>query len=775
MILMKAVIMAGGEGRRLRPLTCTVPKPMAKLLGKPIIEYIFDLLCLNGVTHAAVTLGYLPYAVEKSYESGYKNLKLDFIKEDEPLGTAGSVKKAATGFKEPFVVISGDAVCDFDLEKIMLFHKASNAMVTIVASEASDPREYGVIKVGEHNRVMGFVEKPSWNQAVSNLANTGVYIINPECLDLIPNGKKYDFASDLFPLMLERDMPVFCYHTDGYWCDAGSIEAYLKCQHDIFDGKIKAPVSPVAEGVYAERALPCGDYSIVPPVYIGENTEISDGAVIGPYAVIDNNCFVGCNARIKHSVVLENSWLASGASVSGALICSGAALKKGASMYENSVAGSGCVIGENAKIMPGVRIWPGKIVGTGANLHSDLKYGSVKSEMLGENGVDEKSGMRLTPETCVRLGAAIGNTRNGKKVGIGSDGSVTADVMCLALTAGLAGGGSAVWDFGGCFEAQLNFLVNFCDLGAGLFVSGRKEKSVRICGEGGLSIPRFFEREIENAVSKGEYRDVSEGELKAVSDMSGIKMLYTQELLKQAPYGLREIGASFRCENEAVKNLLEGCVTKLGGHRSEGLVFELEPCGTRIRAQSGAAVAEHEKLLALCCLNEMRNGRDIAVPYDAPAFLDSLAESCGRKCCRYLSTPADNSDSVARRLAAKQVFVRDGLFLAVKLLSMMKEREMSLDELLSELPEKYVVKKTVPINFSPVNLSSLIGEENVSIRNDFEGIRLVRNSGKLLVVPERTGERIKIFAEADTMEAANELCAEMEEILETASEKNSQL
>lgn len=770
---MKAVIMAGGEGRRLRPLTCTLPKPMARVLGKPIIEYVFDMLCLNGVTHAAVTLGYMSHVVEKSYEYGYKNLNLEFMKEDEPLGTAGSVKKAAAGFKEPFAVISGDAVCNFDLEKIMLFHKSSNAKITIVATETSDPREYGVIKVGEHNRVMGFVEKPSWNQAVSNLANTGVYIINPECLELIPNGKKYDFASDLFPLMLERDMPIFCYHTDDYWCDVGSIEAYLKCQRDMFDGKTGFSLHHVAEGVYAKEGLPSGDYSIIPPVYIGENAEIADGAAIGPYAVIDDNCYIGPDAKVKYSAVLENSWLASGASATGALICSGAALKNKASMFENSVAGSGCVIGENAKIMPGIYVWPGKIIGSGADVRSNVKYGSMKSEMLSENGVDEKNGIRLNPETCVRLGAAIGNTRNGKKTGVAFDGSKAAGVMQLALMSGLAGSGSAVWNFGECFEAQLNFLVNFCGLGSGLFVSGREEKSVRICGEGGLSIPRFFEREIESGISKGEFRDVSENEIKEISDMTSVKLLYSQELSKQAPYGLQGIGVSFRCENESIRILLEGCASRLGAHESGELIFEIDSAGTHLCAQTEKGTVEYEKLLAVCCLNEMRNGRDIAVPYDAPAFLDSLAEGCGRRAYRYLSTPSDNSDSAARRLAAKQIFVRDGLFLAVKLLSLMKERESSLDTLISELPEKYIVRKTVPISFSPTNLASLVGEETVNIKNDFEGIRLVRSSGKLLIVPERTGERVRIFAEADTMEAANELCADIEDILESVSENTN--
>ncbi len=767
---MKAVIMAGGEGTRLRPLTCTLPKPMAKILGKPVIEYIFDLLCINGVTDAAVTLGYMPHIVEKKYEYGYKNLNLEFIKEEEPLGTAGCVKNAAKNFKEPFVVISGDAICDFDLEKIMQYHKSSSAKITIVATDAHDPREYGVIKVGEHNRVVGFIEKPSWNQAISTLANTGVYIINPECLDLIPNGKKYDFASDLFPLMLERELPVFCYHTDRYWCDIGNTEAYLKCQRDMFDGKIDIPMNPTAGGIYTENGLPHGDYSVVPPVYIGGNVEIEDGAVIGPYTVVDNNCYIGKNAKAKYSVILENSWLASGSSVTGSLICSGAALKNRASMYEGSVAGSGCVIGEDAMITPGVSVWPGKIVGNGAKVSHNVKYGSVKAEMLGENGIDEKNGARLNAETCVRLGLAVGNTRNGKKTGVATDGTRTADVMRLAVIAGLSGSGSAVWDFGECFESQLNFLVNFCGLGAGLFIGAKDEKYVKICGEGGLSIPRFFEREIENGISGGEFKEISESEVKEISDMSSVKLLYIQELTKQAPYGLNGVGVKFKSENDSIRILLENCAFRLGAYENEKLVFEVDSSGVRLSARSGNERYDYEKLLAVCCLNEMRNGRDIAVPYDAPDFLDSLAEGCGRKAFRYLTTPADNSDSVARRLAAKQIFVRDGLFLAIKLLSVMKERECSLDSLVSEIPEKYIVKKYISVPFSTADLSSLIGEEKVSIRNDFEGIRLVRDSGKLLIVPERGGDKVKILAEADSMEAADELCSSVEEIIERASE-----
>lgn len=766
---MKAVIMAGGEGNRLRPMTCTVPKPMARILGKPIIEYVFDTLISGGVTHASVTLGYLPHIIETAYEQGYKNLKLDFIREDEPLGTAGSVKNAAADFKEPFVVISGDAICDFDIEKIMLYHKASGAAVTIVATDADDPREYGIVKVGEENRVKGFLEKPSWSQAISSLANTGVYIINPECLKLIPKGKKYDFASDLFPLMLERDMPIFCYHTDGYWCDVGNTDAFLKCQRDAFDGKFRPPVNQSANGIYAKDKLPEGDYIINPPVYIGSDVEIADGAVIGPCAVIDDSCYIGENAKIRRSAVLENSSLSAESSVTGAVVCSGAALKKGAAMFEGSVAGSGCVIGESASVRPYVFVWPGKIIGSGAVVSDNVKYGNIRSDFLGDDGIDEKNGTVLNAETCVKLGYAVSSSKYGKKIGIGYDGTKKSSVMHLALLSGLSDGGSNVWDFGECFEAELDFLVNYCSLDSGMFVSCADENRISLCGENGLPPCRAFERETEGAMNRCEFRVTDEKTIGEISDMSGLKMLYFQELLKQTDMIFNEFSIGIKCDNNKISDMMNNCFYRMKPNENAEIVFNINSRGTHVYAETENGEIGFEKLLAICCLDEMRKGRDVAVPYSAPLYLDSLAEEYGRRILRYLTTPADNSDASARKLAKKQVFVRDALFMCAKLVSVMNERCMTLDMLASEIPDKYIESKVFSVNFPVSRLSDVIGAETDG--SDFgEGVRLVRKDGSLLLIPERGGEKIKVFAEADTMEIANELCADIEEIIGSAND-----
>lgn len=762
---MKAVILAGGEGSRLRPLTCTVPKPMARIFGKPIIEYIFDMLSGYGVTEAAVTLGYMPHIIEEAYANGYKKLKLGFYREEEPLGTAGSVKAAARGFNEPFYVVSGDAMFDFDLKKIMDYHKASGAKITIVATAKSDPREYGVVKVGKDNRVLGFVEKPSWSQAVSNLANTGIYIVNPECLELIPDGKSYDFAKDLFPLMLERNMPIYCYNTDGYWCDVGNISAYLECHNDIFEKRMSCRLPEIAEGIYSVHSLPHGDYSITPPVYIGKNVQIGSGASIGPYAVIDDNTSIGRSAKIRYSAVLENCCISDNTALTGALVCSGAALKKNARMFENSVAGSGSVVGENSVIRQNVLVWPGKVIGKETVVTDNVKYGNVRADIISDNGVTEECGRRLNAETCVRLGMSIGSLPECKKCGVATDGTRVAKVLKSALTAGIIASGATVYDFGESFEAQMNHGMSLCDCDIGLFIASAQNKEIRICDKNGLPLTRAKERSIENFFAKNEFREAEELEVGEIIDVSDMNRNYKHELLKQTPWALYNVSAFVQSDNKTVADTVSSVLKKLGCNFSEELIFTVDYSGSEVTAVSDGKYYDRNTLVAVCCFDELKKGNNVSVPYSMPDYFDSLSENTAGRVYRYLSAPADVSDYEARVIASKQRFVRDGLFLIVKLLSIMEERSCTLEELAAEIPEKHFVVKTVSIDFSPSYLSALFGADFSESRNMSEGIKLERENGKLLIIPQRRGEAIRILAEADTFEAASELCLSVEEII----------
>ncbi|MBQ6267780.1 MAG: NTP transferase domain-containing protein [Clostridia bacterium] len=754
---MKAIVMAGGEGSRLRPLTCTVPKPMVRVLGKPILAYIFDLLLRHGVEEAAVTLGYLPEIIPAAFPSGYHGLPLRFVREEQPLGTAGSVKHAAGVQEAPFLVISGDAMCNFDLTKILAYHNAVGAKITIVAVDAADPREYGLLRTDAENRVTGFLEKPAWSQAVSRKANTGVYIVNPECLDLIPRGRYYDFAGDLFPLMLEREMPIYCYHADAYWCDVGNIDAYLRCQQEVMQGAMPAPCRQPAPGIFAQAALPPGEYTLHPPVYIGADVRIGARAEIGPFAVLDQGASLGAQSKVCYGAVLENAVVEQGAHVTGALVCADAVVQAGAALYENSVVGAGSVIGAQAEIRPQVLIWPGKKVERGAQVDANVKYGSVRTRYLGADGVDESGGGRLNAATCVRLGAAVATAMQGGPVGLAHDGSARGAAMVRALGCGLTDIGSPVLDFGDCFEAQFRYLVQHCGLGAGVFAVGGAQRALHFCGEHGLPVTRAFERSVESGMLHADFHEAPDDGLREVQQAGAAKQLYKYAMLRLAPLGLHGTAASVRSENGGVAAILSSALRMMGCAQSDRLQLVIAPDGLSATAVLDGAEISHDRLLTVCCYHALRSGRDVAVPYDAPMLLDDLAAECGRRILRYLRTPADDADAAARRLAAEQGFVRDGSFLAVQLLSVMRVRGCTLDVLLSELPARFVAARTVPLGFAPSALAETVGGTPEG-SNYFEGVRLTKREGKLLFVPECAGDRVRILAEADSMEAAQALC-----------------
>ncbi|WP_313562280.1 nucleotidyltransferase family protein, partial [Ruminiclostridium cellobioparum] len=226
---MKAIIMAGGEGSRLRPLTCDLPKPMVPVLNKPVLEHTIELLKNYGIKEIGITLMYHPQIIKDYFGSG-KNLgvKITYFIEESPLGTAGGIKNAESFLDEPFIVISGDSITDLNLEMAVEYHREKNSLATIILSKVDDPLEYGVVLTDGTGRITGFLEKPSWGELFSDTVNTGTYILEPEILNYIDADKNLDFSRDLFPRLLSASKKMYGYVAPEYWCDMGDIRSYIK-------------------------------------------------------------------------------------------------------------------------------------------------------------------------------------------------------------------------------------------------------------------------------------------------------------------------------------------------------------------------------------------------------------------------------------------------------------------------------------------------------------------------------------------------------------------
>ncbi|HOL18079.1 MAG TPA: NDP-sugar synthase, partial [Bacillota bacterium] len=281
---MKAVIMAGGEGSRLRPLTCDKPKPMVPVMNRPLMEYTVELLRLHGLRDIAVTLQYLPEQIKEHFGSGDSfGVNLHYFVEEEPLGTAGSVKNAASFLDETFIVISGDALTDFDLNEALYFHRARGAMATLVLKAVDNPLEYGVVMIDPDGRINRFLEKPGWGEVFSDTVNTGIYILEPEVLSLVEPGKMVDFSKDIFPRLLAQKEPLFGCVLDGFWCDVGDIREYLRAHRQVLEGKVCLRLNATEQerGIWLEEGVQLHPRAILqPPVYLGSGCSIGAGAQV---------------------------------------------------------------------------------------------------------------------------------------------------------------------------------------------------------------------------------------------------------------------------------------------------------------------------------------------------------------------------------------------------------------------------------------------------------------------------------------------------------------
>lgn len=341
---MKAMILAAGVGSRLDPLTRHTPKPMVPIVNKPNIEHIVMMLKKYGFDEIMINLHYLGDQIKSHLGDGSSwGVNIHYAEEERLWGDAGSVKRCEDFFDDTFIVIGGDDLADFDLGRILQSHKDKKALCTIALSLVDDPSEYGIALVNEKGRITRFLEKPRGEVIFSNAANTGVYFLEPEVLDLIPKGTTYGFGKNLLPLLLERKMRLFGFLTSSYWKDIGNLRQYRETHYDVLDGRVG--VKP-----------PCKEQRKF--VWMGENVEIDESAEIEYPVVIGNNCRIEAGAKVlEYSVLADNCVVESGATVKQSILWPEAAVMRDTSI-ERCVVGRGCRVKSNAAVFDGVIVSP---------------------------------------------------------------------------------------------------------------------------------------------------------------------------------------------------------------------------------------------------------------------------------------------------------------------------------------------------------------------------------------------------------------------------------
>lgn len=541
-VFLKAVIMAGGEGARLRPLTCGRPKPMVPLMDRPIMEYIIELLSRHGIKEQAVTLQYLPEQIEEYFGDGSSfDVSLHYFLEDEPLGTAGSVKNASSFLDETFLVISGDCLTDIDLSEAMAFHRQKKAFVTIVLTPQDNPLEYGVVMVDDEGKIIRFLEKPSWGEVFSDTVNTGIYIIEPEVLDYIPTGKKFDFSKDLFPLLLKEEKALYGCSLSGYWCDIGNLEQYRQTNYDILGKKVKVNLNAwekkpglwIADDVQLDPRA-----NLVSPLYIGKGCNIGPDAYLGGYTAIGSGSRIAGKASIKRGITWSQVIIEENAVVRGGILAGGAKLDKGAAIYEGAVIGDKTVVESNALLKPGVKLWPFKRVESGAVVHNNLIWGGqVRRSLFGSSGVEGEIHSDLALESTLRLGSAFAFLMGGGvPVVTGADSFGPSQLLKRVLETGLMAGGAEVLDIGTTFAPTLRMSINEMQAKGGIYVhscSQHEGHCVILFFDGeGLQLSHGDERKLEQIHSRDDFPRATKEKLGTIKQIPDYNRAYAGALLE---------------------------------------------------------------------------------------------------------------------------------------------------------------------------------------------------------------------------------------------------
>ncbi|HEY3844427.1 MAG TPA: NDP-sugar synthase, partial [Acidimicrobiales bacterium] len=378
---MKAVVMAGGEGTRLRPMTANQPKPLLPVANRPIMEHVLRLLRRHGFTDTVVTVQFLAALIRNYFGDGEDfGMNLQYATEEMPLGTAGSVKNAEDALRdEPFLVISGDALTDIDLTAMVRFHKEQGALVTVGLTRVPDPLEFGIVIADEDGRIQRFLEKPTWGQVFSDTVNTGIYVMEPEVLAEVPPGESVDWSSDVFPALLKRGAPLFGYISDGYWEDVGTHESYLKAQADVLAGRVQADIAgfEVSPRVWvAEGAEVDPEAVLTGPLCIGDYAKIEAGANLREYTVVGNNVVVKEGAFLHRAVVHNNVYVGQGVTLRGCVIGKNTDVMRLARIEESAVVGDECVIEPEAYLSASVKVYPFKTIEAGAVVNNSVIWES---------------------------------------------------------------------------------------------------------------------------------------------------------------------------------------------------------------------------------------------------------------------------------------------------------------------------------------------------------------------------------------------------------------
>ncbi len=762
---MKAVILAGGEGRRLRPLSLNRPKPMTPLLGRPVLEHIINLLKSHGITQLCLTLCHHPEEIMSYFGDGHNlGVSITYFIEEQPLGTAGGVAACRDWIgEEDFLVMGGDCICDLNLSQAILFHEKQGGVATLVLYPHKTPLEYGLVHLDTQGRITHFLEKPTWGQVMTNLINTGIYILKSSVLDQIPQGKSYDFGKDLFPKLLLENIPMYGAVEEGYWRDMGDCPSYLQCCADILHGRVNLPIEgeKIGRGIWSQSAIP-PDVTLIAPCWIDKNVTLGDHSLIGPHVVVEEGCSIGQGAMVQRSVLLAGSGVEGQTTTYGAILCPRAAVGRGATLHRGAVLGEGARAECGATIMENVRIWPGRCTPRGEQIRQSItqRWGG-EPLTFGDGGVIRGTlGEEIDVHQLLTLGGLVAGRG---QILLGCGGGEGSRILAQAFASGVGAAGGQVAIHRLTTPAQASWLAQRQQAPLSLFVEGDGDVCyLHLFGAEGLPLGREQQRKLEQGLQLGEWVRASAQSMGRMTSLTLQPREYSRDIASRAPLyriPLHAVHVAVTGEtagDEALRQALSAMGCTVGRSWRQGVAsFSLCHGGLRLTARDeGGTEVDSGQLLAILTLIEMENGGGrVAVPPSATAAVELVAAGFQGKVLRL------GRDGVeGETLYASLPWLRDGAFAGARIVSRMAVTGENLGQLLQKIPRLTASRREIPVQGGRGQvMEALVGQDGPKNLGG-EGIRLRTGGGWVYLAPMSRRAALQVVAEGVDMELSAELC-----------------
>jgi len=828
--------MAGGLGSRLRPLTTSLPKPLLPVVGQPMLAHILRLARSHGVTEATITVQHLASLIRAYLGDGSDlGVSLGYATEHRPLGTAGGVRAAASGFDDDFLVMSGDAVTDIDLGELMQVHRASGALITLCLARRDDPREFGGVDVDHEGRVRRFLEKPAWGEVFTDAVSTGIYAVSPRVMELIPDDAPQDWSSDVLPRMLGEGMHVGAFVSGGYWEDVGDIAAYRRVQIDVLERKVglDIPGTEREPGIWVgEGATLDPGAVVVGPTFIGAHAAVESGATVLAHSVIGANTVVRRGAIVERAVLLDGVYAGVDTTARGCVVGRSVELGSGTRVGEGAVISDECSLEQEVEVTPGSLVYPGKTIEAGAIVHGAVVWDAQgHRHRVGAGGMSGTVSVDITPDTAVRLASALASTLpKDSAVAVGRDHSRTARTYAGLLVGAFTAAGIDVRDHRVVPTPVLRHDVAR-HASAGVMVrasAGQPEKlDIVLLDEHGRDIGEAEARRIERIFDRREFRrpfpgevgdvllpeqalddyatslrartsldGVSSADLTVVVDASGgSSALVLPTVLAGIDVDLVMLGGRIEVaratpspddRHHALRLLAERVVAT---NASMGLAIDSTGERLSIVDELGQVLDDDRALLVVMDLVAAESGAgQVVLPVTTSRVAEQVAAFHGIDVRRvplartFGAEDARDGEALLRSdgqggfAMAGMGGQRDGVLTAVALIGLVARTQISLSAIDARIPRTVSVRHFVPTPWAakgPVMraVQQRAGGRPVDLT---DGVRVLEDDGSwCLVLPDGQEPLTRIWIEAPTYARAMQVGEEWVALVEQASDSPS--